>query len=174
MPRPRIHPRRTQASLSGHRGQGRFRRQLQRLRRAVCTQEGPPSRPLHRSHLCAVAFTFPAAGNSTISMTPNGQATMQDLQPMHFSSSTCTLSFTANGIIRAAAGTGALSQCRHVIALRFCSCFITVMRGKKRCGVRTCCSSLCAITQATSQALQPMHLRLSLIIKWFMVSFGLR
>jgi hypothetical protein len=35
----------------------------------------------------------PPAGNSTISMTPNGQATMQDLQPMHFSSSTCTLSF---------------------------------------------------------------------------------
>jgi hypothetical protein len=123
-----------------------------------------------------VAFTFPAAaGNSTISMTPNGQATMQDLQPMHFSSSTCTLSFiwrmASFGQLRAQ---GALSQWRHVIALRFCSCFITVMRGKKRCGVRTCCSSLCAITQATSQALQPMHLRLSLIIKWFMVSFGLR
>jgi hypothetical protein len=29
---------------------------------------------------------------------------------------------------------------------------------QKRCGVSTCCSSLCAMTQATSQALHPMHL----------------
>jgi hypothetical protein len=50
------------------------------------TQAGPASRPAHRSHFCALAFTWPAAcGVTTTSITPNGQATMQDLQPMHFS-----------------------------------------------------------------------------------------
>ena len=50
------------------------------------TQAGPASRPWHRSHLCALAFTRPAAcGVTTTCITPNGQATMQDLQPMHFS-----------------------------------------------------------------------------------------
>jgi hypothetical protein len=50
------------------------------------TQAGPASRPAHRSHFCALAFTWPAAcGVTTTCITPNGQATMQDLQPMHFS-----------------------------------------------------------------------------------------
>ena len=68
---------------------------------------------------------------------------------------------------------GASSQWRQVMALRWPSALITVIRGKKRCGVSSCCSSLCAITQATSQAWQPMHFRLSLKIKWFMASFCL-
>jgi hypothetical protein len=64
----------------------------------------------------------------------------------------------ADGAIGTTAGARRPSQWWQVTALRFCSFLITVMRGKKRCGVKTCCSSLCAMTQATSQALHPMHL----------------
>ncbi|EFX47891.1 hypothetical protein SEE_04133 [Salmonella enterica subsp. enterica serovar Typhimurium str. TN061786] len=35
---------------------------------------------------------FGATGVNTICMVPNGQATTQDLQPMHFCALTCTLS----------------------------------------------------------------------------------
>jgi hypothetical protein len=94
MPRLRIQPRRTQAPLSGHRGKGRFRRQLQRLRRTVLHAGWPAFTAAAQIAFMRAGFHFPgSAGNSTIVMTPNGQATMQDLQPMHFSSSTCTLSF---------------------------------------------------------------------------------
>ncbi len=78
-----------------------------------------------------------------------------------------------NGVVGATADAGASSQWRQVIALRWPAALMTVIRGKKRCGVSTCCSSLCAITQATSQAWQPIHFRLSLKIKWFMASFCL-
>ena len=58
----------------------------QRLRGTVFHTGRPRLAARHRSHLCALAFTGPAAcGVTTTCITPNGQATMQDLQPMHFS-----------------------------------------------------------------------------------------
>jgi hypothetical protein len=52
----------------------------QRLRGTVFHTGRPASRPWHRSHFCALAFHRPAAcGVTTTCITPNGQATMQDL-----------------------------------------------------------------------------------------------
>jgi hypothetical protein len=48
-------------------------------------QAGPCGRVRQRSHLFAEAFTLPlSSGVTIISIVPNGQATTQALQPMHF------------------------------------------------------------------------------------------
>ena len=137
MPRPRIHP-------ALHAGVAVWPSRTESLPSPGCRapapgsfarREGLPSRPLHRIAFMRGGFHFPAAaGNSTISMTPNGQATMQDLQPMRFFSSTWLSIYLANGIIpkTAAWAIGAFTM-PTCYCVAFCSCFITVMRGKKRC-----------------------------------------
>ncbi len=132
MPRPRIHPRvrrrrclaiaeESLPSPAAAPAPGSFARRKVRLH--GCT-----------SHLCAVAFTFPAAaGNSTISMTPNGRghhagftADALLLVNLH------AVVYLTNGIIPSCGRRGAFTMAT-CYCVTFCSCFITVMRGKKRC-----------------------------------------
>ena len=99
------------------------------------------------------------SGVTTICITPKGQATTQDLQPIHFSPCTNTLS---SCWLMATTHAGRAFTVTTGYRVTLFLVLITVIRGKSA-GVKTCCSPLCAITQATSQPLHPMHLRLS----WF-------
>jgi hypothetical protein len=64
----------------------------------------------------------------------------------------------ADGAIGTTAGAGRAFTMVAGYGVTFLLVFDNRNARQKRCGVSTCCSSLCAMTQATSQALHPMHL----------------
>ena len=112
---------------------------------------------MHRSHLCANEVGL--VGSATIDIAPNGQASTQVLQPMHLSfSSWMLLSLRTNACVGHTLAQGASSQWRQVTADRSSGVLKALMRGKNASALAGYWLSLCEMTQAISQALQPYNL----------------